>query len=45
MFDAIPVSSPAANAVVVSDMDAQDIDTEEDWLLVELKFQLRLQTS
>jgi pseudaminic acid cytidylyltransferase len=43
MFDAIPVFSPAANAVVVSDMDAQDIDTEEDWRLAELKFQMRQQ--
>lgn len=41
MFDAIPVFSPSANAVVVSDMDAQDIDTEEDWRLAELKFQMR----
>lgn len=41
MFDAIPVFSPSANAVIVSDMDAQDIDTEEDWLLAELKYQIR----
>jgi N-acylneuraminate cytidylyltransferase len=41
MFDKIPVFSPSANAVVVSDMEAQDIDTEEDWLLAELKYQIR----
>jgi N-acylneuraminate cytidylyltransferase len=45
MFDAIPVLSPSANAVVLSDMDAQDIDTEEDWRLAELKFQIRHQLS
>jgi hypothetical protein len=45
MFDAIPVFSPAANGAFVSEIDAQDIDTEEDWRLDELKFQMRLKPS
>jgi N-acylneuraminate cytidylyltransferase len=41
MFDKIPVFSPSAAAVIVSDLEAQDIDTEEDWLLAELKYRIR----
>ncbi|MDZ4288131.1 MAG: pseudaminic acid cytidylyltransferase [Prosthecobacter sp.] len=41
MFDGIRILSPAANAVVVSSREVQDIDTEEDWLLAELKYRLR----
>ncbi len=35
------VASPAAAAVVISEQDAQDIDNEDDWLLAELKYQIR----
>jgi pseudaminic acid cytidylyltransferase len=41
MFDNIPILSPSANGVIVSDIEAQDIDTEEDWKLAELKYQIR----
>ncbi len=30
-----------SSAIVISEMDAQDIDNEEDWRMAELKFQLR----
>ncbi len=33
---------PRSAAVVLSAMEAQDIDNEEDWALAEFKFQLRL---
>lgn len=31
---------PNCSAVIVPEMEAQDIDTEDDWVLAELKFQL-----
>lgn len=40
-----PVLGPTAGAVVLSEMEAQDIDDEEDWLLAELKYQLRQRES
>lgn len=35
--------APTSAALVISDLDAQDIDNERDWLLAELKYQLRRQ--
>jgi pseudaminic acid cytidylyltransferase len=36
-----PLLGPESAPVVVSEMDAQDIDNESDWQLAEMKFQLR----
>lgn len=37
--------APCTAAVVISDMDAQDIDIEDDWRIAELKYSLRQSTS
>ncbi len=36
-----PVLGPTAGAVILEEMEAQDIDDEADWRLAELKFRLR----
>lgn len=41
MLQGVPVLSPAAGAVVLSELDAHDIDHEVDWQMAELKHRLR----
>ena len=36
-----PVLGPTAGAVILSEMEAQDIDDEDEWRLAELKFRVR----
>ncbi len=43
MRDGLPILGPHSGAVIIPEMDAQDIDNEEDWHLAELKYQLRQQ--
>ncbi len=40
-----PLLGPHSAPVIVPEMDAQDIDNEEDWHLAEVKFQLRKRQS
>jgi N-acylneuraminate cytidylyltransferase len=40
-LDSLELMGPNCNAIVLSEMDAQDIDTEDDWAIAELKFELR----
>jgi len=37
----LELMGPDCNALVLSEMDAQDIDTEDDWAIAELKYELR----
>jgi pseudaminic acid cytidylyltransferase len=41
MRSGLPILGPQSGAVVISEMDAQDIDNEDDWRMAELKFTMR----
>jgi pseudaminic acid cytidylyltransferase len=34
------IFAPNAGAIIISDLEVQDIDTEEDWAIAEIKFQI-----
>lgn len=38
MRSGLPILGPRSGAVLISEMDAQDIDNEDDWRIAELKF-------
>lgn len=41
MRSGVPILGPRSGALPISEMDAQDIDNEDDWRLAELKFMMR----
>ena len=43
MLQRIPVFGPDAAGVVISELEAQDIDNEDDWMLAEMKHEFREQ--
>ena len=43
MFQRIPVLGPDAGFVILSELDAHDIDNDVDWQMAELKYKLRTQ--